>query len=277
MPIPTLITDLSQTAGSNYPAGSDSPSVLDDTQRSHASFIAQLRDGKGHTNQVTLASATIADIGGQNSMFVEISGTTTITSFGTNYNGPRFLRFSGALTLTHNASTLILPDGANITTAAGDTCIALPTSGGWYVSAYSRVGSSNLILSAANGYGSTNGAIKRYSTVLTYQGTDITYVDSAALGASITINTPGVYAISMQAVSTPQTFHGFSLNTTQPTLGLPFINTSDILAMTTATANFHTHISQTRFFPSGSVIRPHTYGDASSAPAFEKFIVTGPL
>ena len=44
MPIPTLITDLSTTAASNYPAGSDSPANLDDVQRAHAAFIAQLRD-----------------------------------------------------------------------------------------------------------------------------------------------------------------------------------------------------------------------------------------
>lgn len=44
MPIPTTISDLSTTAASNYPAGSDSPSVLDDVQRAHAAFIAGLRD-----------------------------------------------------------------------------------------------------------------------------------------------------------------------------------------------------------------------------------------
>ena len=44
MPLPTVITDLSTTAASNYPAGSDSPTVLDDVQRAHASFIASLRD-----------------------------------------------------------------------------------------------------------------------------------------------------------------------------------------------------------------------------------------
>jgi hypothetical protein len=58
---------------------------------------------------VTLASAATTDIGAQNSVFLNITGTTTITSFGTNYNGPRYIRFDGALTLTHNATTLILP------------------------------------------------------------------------------------------------------------------------------------------------------------------------
>jgi hypothetical protein len=140
MPVPSLITDLSQTASSNYPQGSDSPSTLDDVQRAVSSFVAMLRDGKGFTNAVTIASATTTDIGGQNALSVEISGTTTITSFGTSYNGPRFIRFTGALTLTHSSTILILPTAANITTAAGDTAIAIPTQAGtgWAVISYTR-------------------------------------------------------------------------------------------------------------------------------------------
>jgi microcystin-dependent protein len=143
MPVPSLITDLSQTAASNYPQGTDSPSTLDDVQRAHGSFIAKLRDGQGHTNPITLASAATADIGGQTAFFVEISGTTTITSFGTNYNGPRFLRFTGAVTITYNATSLILPGAASITTAAGDTCIAVPNQAlnGWTVVSYTKAAS----------------------------------------------------------------------------------------------------------------------------------------
>ena len=140
MPVPSTITDLSQTAASNYPQGSDSPSTLDDVQRAHGSFIALLRDGNGLSNPVTLASAGTTNIGGQNSLFVEISGTTTITSLGTNYNGPRYLRFTGALTLTHNATTLNIPGSASITTTAGDTCVAIPNVAlnGWNISNYTR-------------------------------------------------------------------------------------------------------------------------------------------
>lgn len=140
MPVPTLISELSQTAGSNSPAGSESPTSADDYLRTYASFIATLRDGKGFTNPVQLASGATTDIGGQNSMFVEITGTTTITSFSTNYNGPRFLRFTGILALTHNATTLNLPGAANITTAAGDTAIAIPNQAGngWNVVNFQR-------------------------------------------------------------------------------------------------------------------------------------------
>lgn len=43
MPVPASITDLSTTAGSNSPPGSESPATLDDYLRAHAAFIAQLR------------------------------------------------------------------------------------------------------------------------------------------------------------------------------------------------------------------------------------------
>ena len=87
--------------------------------------------------EADIASATTTDIGAQNTNFLRVTGTTTITGFGTNYNGPRFLRFAGALTLTHG-SALVLPGGANITTAAGDVAVAIPkattgTADGWVV------------------------------------------------------------------------------------------------------------------------------------------------
>jgi hypothetical protein len=140
MSVNTTLSGLSQTAASNGPDGTtDAPSALDDAIRNALSFIAQLRDGKGHSAEVDVASASTCDIGAANSHFVRITGTTGISSLGTNYNGPRFIRFAGALTLTHNASTLILPGGANITTAAGDTCTAVPIGApgsGWLVKDY---------------------------------------------------------------------------------------------------------------------------------------------
>ncbi len=84
--------------------------------------------------EATIASASTCDIGAANTCFLNVTGTTGITSFGTNYNGPRYLRFSGAVTLTHSAS-LILPLGVNYTTVAGDVLVVYPLSGvGWKVS-----------------------------------------------------------------------------------------------------------------------------------------------
>lgn len=56
--------------------------------------------------------------------YFNVTGTTTITDidFATDKAGRKaWVKFAGVLTLTHNSSTLILPTGANITTAAGDT------------------------------------------------------------------------------------------------------------------------------------------------------------
>jgi hypothetical protein len=87
--------------------------------------------------ETDIASAATLNIGAQNSNFLRVTGTTTITSFGTSYNGPRYLRFADACQIT-NSSTLVLPGGTNFTTSAGDVIVAIPkaTSGtpdGWYV------------------------------------------------------------------------------------------------------------------------------------------------
>jgi hypothetical protein len=90
-------------------------------------------------SETDVASAGTVDLGIVNSNFVRITGTTTITSLGTNYNGPRFVRFADALTLTHNATTLLLPGEANIVTSANDRAIFVPKgtpSDGWLCVVY---------------------------------------------------------------------------------------------------------------------------------------------
>lgn len=89
----------------------------------------------------TAASAATVDLGAQTSRNIVITGTTTITSFGTTSTGdniPYLLRFAGILTLT-NGSNLILPTGANITTAAGDVAtVVWEGSNVWRVVSYQR-------------------------------------------------------------------------------------------------------------------------------------------
>jgi hypothetical protein len=87
-----------------------------------------------------VASATTTDIGAATSNFVNITGTTTITGLGTAAAGTfRFIKFAGILTFTHNSTSLILPGGANITTAAGDTAEAVSLgSGNWRVVSYAK-------------------------------------------------------------------------------------------------------------------------------------------
>jgi hypothetical protein len=90
--------------------------------------------------RVDVASATTCDIGAAVSNYVRITGTTTITGLGTIASGVyRDVVFAGALTLTYNATSLILPTGANITTAAGDTAGFISEgSGNWRCLWYTR-------------------------------------------------------------------------------------------------------------------------------------------
>lgn len=95
-----------------------------------------LNEAKG----TDIASATTTDIGAATGNYVVVTGTITITGLGTVQAGTRReVTFSGILILTYNATSLILPTGANITTAAGDTAIFISLgSGNWVCTSYQR-------------------------------------------------------------------------------------------------------------------------------------------
>ena len=114
-------------------------------------YQAQLQGGpRGQV--VTAASASTCDIGAIASHRVSITGTTTITSFGSAPNQIRFGSFTGVLTLTHNATSLILPGAASITTAASDTFIASSdASGNWTVIAYQKANGQAVVGGAGGG------------------------------------------------------------------------------------------------------------------------------
>jgi len=132
-------------------------------------------------------------------------------------------------------------------------------------------------LNTANGYGSTNTKIRRFSTVVTNQGTDITYADSATLGASFTINTAGVYAISYSDQFSGSAGMGISLNTTQPTTAIyALTNPSEVLSCSMPTsANYGITAGGSYYLPVGSVVRPHTDGVSSGVyTAVAQFTIT---
>ncbi|MGD9539105.1 MAG: hypothetical protein AB7P52_17870 [Alphaproteobacteria bacterium] len=89
---------------------------------------------------VDLSSAATVDIGAAASNNIRITGTTTITSLGSASSGVvRRLRFAGALTLTYNGTSLLLPGGASIATAANDTAVFVSLgSGNWICVEYKR-------------------------------------------------------------------------------------------------------------------------------------------
>jgi len=95
-----------------------------------------LNEAKG----ADIASAATTDLGAMTGNYADVTGTTGITALGTVQAGTRrIVNFTGILTITHNATSLILPTGANITTAAGDTATFVSLgSGNWKCVSYNR-------------------------------------------------------------------------------------------------------------------------------------------
>ena len=86
-----------------------------------------------YATKTDLAAATTTNLGSISTRVIRITGSSvTITSFGTTADCVKLVYFSDANTLTHNATTLILPGGFNRTTAAGDCGIFVSdASGNW--------------------------------------------------------------------------------------------------------------------------------------------------
>lgn len=143
------------------------------TVRSTYQAIANLFKG---TKGADIASASTTSIGAATGNTVHITGTTTITSFGTVAAGiERTLIFDGILTLTHNATSLILPTGANIITAAGDTARMMSEgSGNWRCLAYNRK-SGGALSAAATVYDTWGIAVSDESTAITTGTAKVTF------------------------------------------------------------------------------------------------------
>jgi hypothetical protein len=121
-------------AATNTPA--DARAVLDSPSLSGANNFSAVNNFSTRVNTAKgadLASASTVNIGAATGNYIDITGTTTITAFDSVAAGAiRILKFEGVLTLTHNATSLILPTGSNITTAVGDTFVFVSEgSGNW--------------------------------------------------------------------------------------------------------------------------------------------------
>jgi len=133
-------------------------SGLDDNLREIQGVIVRGLSNKG----ADIASATTTDLGAVEGLMHDITGTTTITSFGTVRAGIwKVIKFEGALTLTHNAASLILPGAANITTADGDVAIVISEgSGNWRCLNYARASVSPLVAASDTAAGAIEIAIQ---------------------------------------------------------------------------------------------------------------------
>lgn len=164
------------------------------------SIALQLLADFPESRSTAIASAATTDLGTVASGYVHVTGNTTITSLGTAQAGARKrIAFDGALTLTHNATSLILPTGANITTAANDVAVFVSEgAGNWRCVAYSRASGQPLVagsdrasvsaLSTASGVVNVNCALGDYFTLsLSANVTSITFSNLPAAGRGVSI------------------------------------------------------------------------------------------
>ena len=119
-------------------------------------------------------------------------------------------------------------------------------------------------LNTANGYGSTNTKIRRFTNIVNNVGTDITYADSATLGGTFTINTAGVYSVRNSDQFNGASEMGVSINSTQLTTNIYQISVTDILTCsTTSAANYAATAASTFYAAAASVLRAHDIGAAT--------------
>lgn len=136
MPVPTSITDLSTTAGSNFPQSTDScGSTLHELPRNVSAIIKkQFVAG----SDVAAANGILTLPSDYSSVKITGAGAT-ITGFADCFNGRVIVvRFDGINTLTHSAS-FDMPTGGNITTESGDVATFINVSSGvWQCVAYEK-------------------------------------------------------------------------------------------------------------------------------------------
>ena len=127
-------------------------------------------------------------------------------------------------------------------------------------------------LYGGNGMGSINTQVRRFASVATNIGSDIIYTDSATLGATFLINTPGIYTISYGELSAITNALNFILknslvaNNGDETLAT-FRSTSNTIDLTTATISV--------YLQKGDIIRAVSNGaDITAGQAYARFSIT---
>jgi hypothetical protein len=201
---------------------------------------------------------------------IQSGGSTVVavTSSGASVTGT--LAVSGGVTLT---TTLpVLQGGTGVTTSTGTGSVVLsasPTFTGNVTTPLSYVR-----LNTANGYGSTNTVIRRFTNIVDNVGVDITYADSATLGATFTINTNGVYSVSYVDNFNAVSNIGLSINSTQLTTDIGAISVATRLAISTSGgANYSVSTSATFYAAATSIIRAHDDGAATGLAGRQNFTI----
>lgn len=223
------------------------------------SLSGAINEAKG----ADIASAATTNIGAATGNFINITGTTTITAFGTVQAGTRrIITFSGILILTHNSTSLKLPGNANITTAVGDRAqFTSLGSGNWQCDWYTRADGTPLVVSipiastndAQTGTDNTKAITSlRLRDAINASGSAPIYACRAWVnfcGAPLT----GTYSQSGTTVTVNITGHGMTTGmvaNVNPTTGT---GVAGSYTVTVVNANSYTYTAGTSLTTSGNI------------------------
>lgn len=205
------------------------------------------------------------------------TGTATIPAI-TGMTTPLSVAQGGVGAATLTANNVLLGNGTSaVQVVAPGTSGNVLTSNGttWASSApASNAFTSTVRVHTANGFGSTNTKIRRFTTTVQSAGSDITYSDSATDGASFTINTTGMYGISYSENSNTQFNIGISLNSTELTTDISDITANDRLVIAYSAAGTIESVSTSVYLTAADIIRPHSTGVAATSNARTNFTIS---
>lgn len=206
---------------------------------------------------VTLASASTVNIGAAAANTINVTGTTTITAFDSIADGAlRRLIFGGILTLTYNATSLILPTAASITTAAGDSAVFLSLgSGNWRCVGYTRADGTSLS-AGSGGYINIpqNSQSAAYTTVAADAGKHIFHPAADANARTFTIdsNANVPYALGTTLTFINETSQLVTIAITSDTLTLAGTTTTGSRTLSQNGMATAVKITSTKWLISGS-------------------------
>ena len=201
------------------------------------------------------------------------------------YNGAKYIRFTGSLTLLASAS-LVTPSGSNIITSAGDSCVVVPIgnpASGWRIASYERMALANLADDAVRKSTSTLQTLTGNLTSPTLTAST-SFVMGAASNAGLTVQaytggskaaiysnavTPGAsnYSLLTDSVSTTLNASTSVLlaigGTTAATITNTGINSTAIGATTPSTGAFTTLSSNV-----SGMTSPMTFGQFAGSTTY---------
>ncbi|MEI7608952.1 MAG: LamG domain-containing protein [Rhodospirillaceae bacterium] len=104
-----------------------------------APFVGGVSGALNLVKGADIAAAPAIDLAGASGNYLTVTGNgASVSSLGTAPAGAqRVVRFAGAVTLVHNAASLVLPGAASLTTSADDIALFVSEGGGaWRCAAY---------------------------------------------------------------------------------------------------------------------------------------------